>query len=264
MTPSGFAPRPRSRARGARRALAPGLLLLALASRPAAAQTLQGRVLQSGTGTPIAGASLTLVDRGGKTVATAAAGDSGTFRIRGPYAAEYQIRVEHVAYTTATVGPVRLNPSGFVDVTLRLDPRVVPVDALTVEVERRVRKLENAGFYDRRTRGLGQFMERTDIEERPARTATDVMRRLRGLSVLVAGSSTDVAGRGLCRPVVYIDGVAVSNRRRGSIAFNLDDLPVQDIEGIEFYSGPSSAPPQYSLTDNSCGVLMFWTTKPGR
>jgi hypothetical protein len=256
-----------------RRASAPGLaraFLLVAAVVPhlpgsAAAQVLRGRVVEAVTETAIPGATLTLIDSEGNTVSSVIAGTEGVFILRAPPAAGYTVTVDHIGYTRFTHGPVQLDDEGVTDLVMRLTVEVIPLNPLNVEVEARVRKLERVGFYDRKRLGQGTFIEYAQIGPH-ARTAADVLRRVPGLRLVIQGYFTDVQARGAgsCRPGMYIDGAFVSGPRRSVSSFNLEDLPAGDIEAIEVYPGAASVPPQYTGGNSPCGLILFWTAKPGR
>ena len=46
----------------------------------------------------------------------------------------------------------------------------------------------------------------------------------------------------------------------------LDNIPVNDIEGMEVYSGPSETPMQFShhASRMDCGAIVIWTRIPGK
>jgi hypothetical protein len=43
--------------------------------------------------------------------------------------------------------------------------------------------------------------------------------------------------------------------------YNLDDIPLDEIYGVEIYDGPSTIPVEFrsSLPNGSCGLIMIWT-----
>jgi hypothetical protein len=239
--------------------------LALLLPRPAPAQILRGRVVEAVTETGIPGATLQLLDRDGKSVSSTIAGTGGAFVLSAPEAADYTVTVEHIGYARFSHGPVRLDDEEAAEMTLRLAIEVIPLNPLDVEVEARVRKLERVGFYDRKRLGLGTFIEHDQIGVQ-ARTAADVLRRVSGLRLVVQGYFTDVQSRGsgTCRPGIYIDGAFVSGPRRSVTSFNVEDLPATDIEAVEVYPGASTVPPQYTGGNTPCGLILFWTAKPGR
>ena len=257
------APYHRAPGMGIARAL---LLAAAVASlgEPASAQVLRGRVVEAVTETAIPGATVRLLDRHDQSVAMAIAGATGGFILSAPRGADYTLTVEQLGYARMTVSSVQLDDEA-ADMVLRLTIEVIPLSPLNVEVEARVRKLERVGFYDRRRLGLGTFIDREHISDH-ARTAGDVLRNVAGLRLIIQGYFTDVQARGMasCRPAIYLDGALASGPRRSVTSFNLEDLPAPDIEAVEVYPGSASVPPQYTGGNSMCGIILFWTTKPGR
>lgn len=236
-----------------------------LAPAPAPAQTVRGRVVEAVTETAVPGATVRLLDGQGRSVASGMAGSEGAFVLVAPGAADYTVTVEHLAYAPFSLGPFALDDEEGSELLLRLTIRVIPLTPVSVEVDANVRKLERAGFYERRRLGIGTFLEREQIEAGRARTAGELLRRVSGLRLIVQGYFTDVQTRGGgCRPGIYIDGALVSGPRRTVTSFNLEDLPAPDLEAVEVYPGAAGVPPQYNGAGMSgCGLILFWTRKPG-
>jgi hypothetical protein len=248
--------------RMARVALAGAALSLPL---PGSAQTLRGRVVEAVTENGIPGATVTLVDSNGASIASAIAGTAGTFVLRAPGAADYTLSVEHIGYARGSHGPIQLASDQVHEMVLRMTIQVIALNPLTVEVDAGVQKLQRVGFYDRKRLGQGSFIDRDQISPY-ARSATDILRSVSGLRLIVQGYFTDVQARGVsnCRPAIYLDGALASGPRRSVTSFNLEDLPAPDIEAVEIYPGAASVPPQYTGGNSACGIILFWTTKPGR
>ena len=244
-----------------------GLLITSalLLPAPSAAQLVRGRVVEAVTEDALPGATVQLVDATGASVASVIAGPAGAFVLTVPAAADYTLHVEHLGYARTSHGPVPLGGEQVGVLTLRMAIEVIPLSPLNVEVEARVRKLERVGFYDRRRLGLGTFIDH-DMISQHARTASDVLRNVSGLRLLIQGYFTDVQSRGMngCRPAIYLDGALTSGPRRSITSFNLEDLPAPDIEAVEVYPGLASVPPQFTGANSACGIILFWTTKPGR
>ena len=57
---------------------------------------------------------------------------------------------------------------------------------------------------------------------------------------------------------IWLDGQEVRD-------MELDNIPVNDIEGMEIYSGPSTTPMQFShgWSRTDCGAIVIWTRIPG-
>jgi hypothetical protein len=256
-----------------RRAFALGVARIALlavfagtlAPGSAAGQRVRGRVVEAVTENGLPGATLQLLDQGGATVASTIAGVAGAFLLSAPAAAHYTLSVEHIGYARTSHGPIQLADDQVAELTLRMPVEVIPLLPIEVEVDARIGKLERVGFYDRKQIGQGTFIDREQISPF-ARTASDILRRVSGLRLIVQGYFTDVQARGVgsCRPAIYLDGALASGPRRSSTSFNLEDLPAPDIEAVEVYPGSASVPPQYTGGNSACGIILFWTTKPGR
>jgi hypothetical protein len=119
-------------------------------------------------------------------------------------------------------------------------------------------------FERHRLSGSGVYLDRAQIEARRAHYVSDVLRRIPGVRIMSDRSGRAVLRMGRtsggrdCPPDYWIDGVRAQ-------FFNVDDMPVADIEAIEVYRGPSGLPPEYNsrLGNPSCGTVVIWTRVPG-
>ena len=101
--------------------LAAALVLPALAG----AQTVHGRVTEAGSGAPVGGAIVLLVDENGTRQAATLADGAGEYRLTGPAAGTYRLRVERVGYEAAVSAPVELRVGETVERALAAEPRRV-------------------------------------------------------------------------------------------------------------------------------------------
>lgn len=120
-----------------------------------------------------------------------------------------------------------------------------------------------AGFWERRSRGFGNFLTRDEIEKRDAHDFVDLTRMIPSLRVVnVQGRRTlRFNGTSLprdCPPQYVVDGMRIEDGQP-------DEFTPQDIEAVEFYSGPATTPPQFgkSFFSHTCGVIVIWTRVPG-
>jgi hypothetical protein len=250
------------------------LMALSFVPLNAAGQSIRGRVLETGSTRIIPAARIQLLDFSNAIIAETTADDSARFALDVPRAGEYRLRVERLGYATAVLGPIRLGSAGETEVTLRLGVEAVPLDALTVDAEAVMPWLNRAGFYDRRTLGLGHFFERDDIAKRTTRKLSDLFRGISGVRVVTLGQVSDLELRAggvsnfgkianaRCRPPIFLDGLLISHsnvemRER----YDLDSILPTDIEGIEVYASASQVPPQYGGAHSMCGVVLLWTRK---
>lgn len=153
-------------------------------------------------------------------------------------------------------------------VVVELDPTAQRVTGVTVKAALGERNRWIAEFDERRSRGLGVFLTRQEIEQRNTTRLSDVLRDRRGIHVVRVGTgrygvrfTTHSGGiRGsTCQPDVWIDGV----RARG---MEVDDIFASTVEAVELYDTFATVPMQFSQGVNSvpCGTIVLWTRVPGR
>jgi hypothetical protein len=128
------------------------------------------------------------------------------------------------------------------------------------EDARHLRQLD--AFEARRKAGIGHFITRGEIERRSPIMLSDMMRTIPG-AVLVPDGARSVLrfarnARMNCPPQYFIDGVQANG-------YNIDDMPVGDVEGVELYAGPSGLPPEFNkfASTVNCGAVIIWTRIPG-
>ena len=146
-----------------------------------------------------------------------------------------------------------------VDVTLRIVAQ--KLTGIVVQADApHLRQLD--AFEARRKLGIGHFITRPQIEKRNASLLSDMMRMIPG-AVIIPGEN----GRAIlrfartmrgCPPQFFIDGIQ-------AFGFNVDDMPIGDVEGVELYAGPSGLPPEYNKINSTvnCGTVIIWTRIPG-
>jgi hypothetical protein len=112
---------------------------------PAASQTVRGVLVEEGTGQPIRGAMVWLMD-GERRIGAALSDSLGRFFIRAPRAGRYIARAERIGYEDATSGPIDLMTAAFADVRIAAPHRAIVLSALEVEGEQRCRVNPAAGL----------------------------------------------------------------------------------------------------------------------
>ncbi len=149
-------------------------------------------------------------------------------------------------------------------------------------------------YLENRARGFGHFMTRAELEKQGNRSLADVVSLMPGLGIVRGRSGqgwamskrapvrlgasnsrsnemgTDVyapdqgeKARGVvqgCYARVYLDGMLL-NASTPAEPVNLNDFGIQNIEAVEYYSGPSQTPSMYSRLNSSCGVFVIHTRR---
>lgn len=248
-----------SRAAGAWPVLAwiPALLALCVAGlhgqEPDSSAVLTGTVVSAMTGGPLEGAAVSLVGaRHGVHT-----DERGRFTLTGLEAGRDTLEVELLGFSSKRL-PIDLAADRLTTVTLLLSETVLRMEEIRVTVKRDNRgKLRE--FYDRMERGFGYFLTPEDVERRDARSTSDLLRGVPGVSVGandIYGAQVRITRRSVsshCRqPRVYLDGQVAED-------FRIDDLPAEDVLAVEVYRGASETPPLFKFRGATCGTLVFWT-----
>jgi hypothetical protein len=136
------------------------------------------------------------------------------------------------------------------------------------EANGRVPELEAAGFYQRRSMGFGDFVDRATIERRNPGQLTDLLAGVHGVREVNVFGYRDVAlvgaphlsGR-LCLPEVVVDGVSVRPSGLPSpsgLTMNELAFPT-DVEAVEIHPLALNVPAEWGGNRASCGVIAIWT-----
>lgn len=120
-------------------------------------------------------------------------------------------------------------------------------------------------FNRRKSRGIGSFVTREDIEKRRPSALSEMIGTLPGVGFTqqMAGEpqpvhmqrSMNTTASGNCTVQLYVDGHPYPNG-------NLDDFSPQTVEGIEVYRSASQIPGDFRTRDATCGVIAIWTRDP--
>lgn len=271
-------------------ALLIGIMLVALA-RPAVAQNgrFMGVVTRDTLGHPIAGAEVALPSLS-RAIQT---NERGEFQFADVPPGRYDISIHAIGFENFTA-TIDIAPGQTVNGDLTLTAALVSLDTVHSTAPNVVRghAIELKDFEDRKkahTSGA-TFYDDSVLRKHDNEQLISVLGHMAGARVIIGGSvtSTDPAvspGSGTYlasgmnatdgRPVfsgasnlpcyvsVYKDGLNVFMNNDGSGRFPPDfgSEKVSDYSGVEYYPTPSMAPPQYSRTGASCGVLLLWSRR---
>jgi hypothetical protein len=150
--------------------------------------------------------------------------------------------------------------------TLRIVMKDQPAVLSEISVSAQMRRLRLGveEFYRRRALGTGTYFTREEIQARHARSTSDVLRTMPGVRFVRTSSglgvrfnTTSIIRRD-CMPMIWIDG-------QKAPAMEVDDIPINDIEAIELYSGAATTPYQFAeqMRNSTCGTIAVWSRVPG-
>lgn len=225
--------------------------LLGLAPKTGAAQTtLQGRVVDSEIGNPVARATVRI-----RGIPAPLITDSlGRFEARELRAGEVEVRIELLGYATGTF-KVFLPASGAVQQTFGLE--FTGYQLPEIVVQGRVEQLmpRYVDFERRRETGQGAYLRWDEINKRGFNRVADALRTVRGVRIQCDQRSYEcsavMARSPGCRPTWWIDGVQVHSFQ--------ESTAIRDVYGIEIYRGPGEVPGEFGGSDAACGVIVIWT-----
>ncbi len=122
------------------------VLLLVLACGALSAQAVRGTLVEEGSGSPVQGTLVVLVDAGGKQVAGALTDAAGAFLLRAPAPGRYGLRAERIGIRGSVSRGLDLAAGETVEQRLAAPAAAFALDGLVVRRERkRCRALPRAG-----------------------------------------------------------------------------------------------------------------------
>jgi Carboxypeptidase regulatory-like domain/TonB-dependent Receptor Plug Domain len=245
--------------------LAPLLLLAAgtLGAQASKTGTLTGTVLDE-KGVPVPNVEVAV----SKVARTTRTDSAGKYILALLPVGSYDVAFRRVSYAPM-VFTLDISPGDTTDAEVKMN--AVPQPMTRVIVEDRLSNARLEGFETRKKIGIGHYVTRAEIEARNPLQLTDIVRTIPGMDVRPDGRGvgrstlrfTRASGKGRggsdCPPTYFIDGTM-------AIGYNLDDMPVSDVEAIELYSGLSSLPSEFAKArpNLACGTVVIWTRVPNK
>lgn len=228
--------------------------------------TVTGQVMDQSTRVPVPDAQVTVAgtQRGTQT------DQQGRFSIQGIPAGSREIRVRRVGYApsvqTVLVETGATAAANFALATSAATLQEVVVNAVTGQTQRRVEVGVNTGYIDVANLDKGPITKMSDVLQ--GRVAGVTLQNAAGTT----GASQKIRIRGANslslsnEPLVYLDGVQVSNSK-GGISLGgqdysrLNDINSEEIQNIEILKGPAASALYGSAAAN--GVILI-TSNRGR
>lgn len=246
----------------------------AQATAAPAGGVIVGTVIDSSTTNPVSGATVAI--EGGRFGALT--GSDGRYRIANVPAGTYSMVARRIGYAPSRK-PVTVGADEEVTVDFRLRVAVSSLSEVIVT--------GTAGGQERRELGtsVGQVDAANELSKSQSSNLGNLLNsRVAGVSVIPSsgrlGAGPNISIRGVSslsldnNPLIYIDGVRVSNRTAGGpttganggfgaqnsgVVGRLNDISPEDIESIEIIKGPAAS--TIYGTEASNGVIQIITKK---
>lgn len=246
--------------------------------RPAAGlATFSGVIVADSTGQPLADVEVRLP----ALFKSAVTSERGGFRITGIPAGEQQVLVRRIGY-----GPADARVTFAASRTLEkriILRRVVVLDTMSV-----LERASLPSFEEHRRLGLGHFFTREQIQPMEGMHLSSLLGQVPGLGLIsgAAGIAWILPNRAKkhpcregdlkclrehnmmrppggalkCYSQVYLDNMLM-NPGRPTEAFDVNTIPPNTIEALEYYSSHLQTPHKYDDPNADCGVLVIWTRR---
>lgn len=243
-----------------RLALAAAVSTIALSR--ADGQLVRGKIIDGDSQQAIAEASVSVA---GEAVA-ARSNDSGKFVLQLHRAGTIVLSVHRLGYSTQT-WTFAMTAADTADATLPIRRAPFELDTMNVAALSAAPSLSRVAGFDRRRqqKNGGVYITRDQIDAEHAVTTSDLLRRVPSVDVRQKDMRTVVVSRrGTASAKVSPDLCVIPLGRDGLIlgpTYNVNDIPANEIYGIEVYGGPATVPVEFrtSLPNGFCGLVMVWT-----
>jgi hypothetical protein len=235
------------------------LCAVALDTPPLEAQRLHGRVVDAGSGAPVADATISALDAEGRSGVQAVSDSAGGFTMP-IMPGRFTLHVIHIGYEDLTTEPIEFSRGEVVTLEIRVGASPIRIEPLIVQSRRRI-PIGSELFYSRMERqrklGEGDFITRAEIEQSSVGSVNDLLARHPQLSIMSDGLNefimTEQRGGRRCRPALWVDGIRLLRDTDLSAWF----MP-GSVEGIEIYPNASFVPPELAGGE-SCGAIAIWS-----
>jgi len=224
-----------------------------LVSRPVKGATILG-VVRDETGSAIGGAEIRLAAGQPNAISDSI----GRFQVTSLPAGTFVIHVRRLGFTAQDF-PITLAAGQRRKVSLNLPHTAYKLSLVEVKAIETNRKYDE--FFSRRSRGLGTFVARKEIENRNAFNATQLLQGIPGLLVRQSGNQWVVqsqrCGSDPFRnmppqpPLVFVDGFLAQ-----AGAGTLDTIKPEEVEAIEVYQGAAQLPAE--ARGKGCAAIFIW------
>jgi hypothetical protein len=209
-------------------------------------------VVTDGERQPLAEVEVTTGDTGTSAVSVKTDG-RGRFELGQFRPGILSVRARRLGYEQRTL-EVEVGAGGHpssVEIVLRAVPQELGEVYVSASSHGRL-----SGFYERKQQlgTFGRFLDQEEIRRIGPRNASDLLRKVPGVSFAASPNGGNTIRMRGCQPMVRVDDQRVPGAE-------LDELVLPtDIAAIEVYSSAAGIPAQYVERGNRlCGLILVWT-----
>ena len=231
--------------------------------RDSATVTLRGFVVTMPGDRPVPGAVVTLLEAHRSATASAL----GAYEFVGLAPGTYSIGVRRIGFVPL-FAQLDLQAGKVIEADLELDQiKFQTLDRVIVAD----RAPDVTGFAERkRTSAGGTFLTASLFDSLGAEPLFAVLEgRIAGARIVRSGSGgeyrlatarglTGLGAGGSCYSQVFVDGIRIYTPGSSQPVPDLREFDTQQLEGVEFYAGPATTPPQFGGSGAACGTLLIW------
>lgn len=217
---------------------------------PLSAQMIHGRLLQEGTLSPLAGASVQLLDgQGNELNRLVTTNTAGTFAMR-VEPGRYTLRIRRIGFQPLVTPAISLAANEVFEGTYRISPVTIRLATERITAKRNL-EWGRDSFARRKALGQGIFLGRSDLSEKDQRDFASLLHGVDGVRVEGYGKIVSTEGwRCLYFMVNKVPVSSVPGGVPGSTTYpTLEDLvPTgHDVMAIEVYREFKEVPPEFKL-----------------
>jgi len=180
----------------------------------------------------------------------AVTGSDGRFMITDLPAGTFSVEARSIGLEPQLI-PLDFAPGGRKAIQIILDSKLPELSRVVVIGNIPKPRLDLVEFERRRKTGVGHFYVATDLALRQAASLSDLFASTIGLRVMPTQTGHSIFMRDGCPASVYLDGIKMLEAWE-----TVDDIPPNQVAGIEIYKGTLEEPARYN--GNGCGVILIW------
>jgi len=225
-------------------------------------------------GKPIAGATLQI----GKSNSSTRSDSAGRFRLFDVPMGRYEITARAAGYVPASTS-VLVNGEADVVCDFALTVSVPRLDSLVTRAD--AIDFRMSEFEEHRVLGLGKFVTRLQLDAQRGQSMATILAKVNSVGIVRGmGNRGWILSRRMpggnlyipekterfqgmvkgCYAQVYLDS-QLMNPGQPTEPFDVNTVSADQLEGVEWYAGPSQTPAKYARLNSACGVYVMHTRR---